>query len=152
MKNNLLAKGYEVSKINKNDYNNLSLYNLILKYKEIGSFNLSEKIHEYIRLSLHRKHKIDISSISLFWTKYYNRKDYTLLSIPVALETLESKGLISLEDSIDLITKVQNISEKGYGYLLGDFIELYQPNIIVPFLQQYNPDNLSIQCKPHLPL
>lgn len=144
VKNNLLAKGYEVSKINKNDYNLLTLNDLIVKYKEMGSFDLREKIHEYIRLSLHREQKIDISSISLFWTKYYNRKDYTLLSIPIALKTLESKKLISLENSINLITKVQNISEKGYRFLLGEFIELYKPFEIIPFLEKYNLDNIKL--------
>lgn len=144
VKKNLIAKGYEVSSIDKNDYNHLTLKELILKYKEIGSFNLGDKIHEYIRLALHRKQNIDVTSISIFWAKYYNRKDYTFYSIPMALKTLESKGIVSLEECIRLISKIQRISEKGYGYLLGSFIELYPPNVIIPLLNDCNFDNLII--------
>ncbi|AZA82238.1 hypothetical protein C1637_09580 [Chryseobacterium lactis] len=145
VKENLIAKGYEVSNIDKNDYNHLTLKELILKYKEIGSFNLGNKIHEYIRLALNRKQHIDISSISVFWTKYYNRKDYTFYSIPMALKTLESKEIVSLEECIKVISEIQNISEKGYSYLLGEFIELYQPSEIIPKIEACNLDHLSLQ-------
>lgn len=144
VKNNLIAKGFEVSTIYPNEYNILSLQELILKNKELGSYKLSNKIHEYIRLALHRKQRIDISSISIYWTKYYNRKDYTLLSIPIALKTLESNGLISLQECVKVVTSIQRISEKGYGYLLGSFIELYPPNVIIPLLNDCNFDNLII--------
>lgn len=145
VKKSLIAKGYEVSNIDKNDYNHLTLKELILKYKEIGSFNLGDKIHEYIRLALYRKQRIDIPSIYMFWTKYYNRKDYTFYSIPMALKTLESKGIVSLEECIRIISEIQDISEKGYSYLLGDFIELYQPSEIMPIIEAYNLDHLSLQ-------
>lgn len=144
VKKNLIAKGFEVSTINNNDYNILSLEEIILKNKEIGSFNLHEKIHEYIRLALHKKQSINIASISKYWTKYYNRKDYTLYSLPIALKVLEAKRLISLKECIKIISSIQKISEKGYGHLLGSFIELYPPNIIIPFLDDYNLDDLII--------
>ncbi|MCT3945705.1 hypothetical protein HZQ28_12425 [Elizabethkingia anophelis] len=145
VKKNLLAKGFEVSTITNNEYNALSLKELIIKNKEIGSYNLGNKIHEYIRLALYRKQYIDLSSISIYWTKYYNRKDYSLFSIPMALKTLEANKKISLKECIILISKIQEISERGYGDLLGSFIELYSPDVIIPILDDFNIDNLNIQ-------
>src|SRR5690606_28473162 len=109
------------------------------------SFNLGNKIHEYIRLALHRKQKIDLASISLFWTKYYNRKDYTLYGLPKALKALHTNNLLTLDECIFTITKIQNISEKGYRYLLGEFIELYQPSEIMPYIEKLNLNHLSLQ-------
>ncbi|WP_159476487.1 hypothetical protein [Chryseobacterium sp. 18068] len=145
VKKNLIAAGHEVSNIEKNEYNYLSLEELILKNKETGSFNLGNKIHEYIRLALHRKQKIDLASISLFWTKYYNRKDYTLYGLPKALKAIHTNNLLTLEECIFTITKIQNISEKGYRYLLGEFIELYQPSEIMPYIEKLNLSHLSLQ-------
>lgn len=145
VKKNLIAAGCEVSNIEKNEYNYLSLEELILKNKEKGSFNLGNKIHEYIRLALHRKQKIDLASISLFWTKYYNRKDYTLYGLPKALKALHKNNFLTLNECIFTITKIQDISEKGYRYLLGEFIELYQPSEIMPCIDKLNLNNLSLQ-------
>ncbi|WP_300604785.1 hypothetical protein [Niabella sp.] len=133
---NLASYGYTIGD-EKNEFQALTLKQLILKYKDQGSFNLGTKIHIYIRLALLEKRKIDIESISLYWTKYYNRKDYTLYSLPLALKTLETEKLISLKECIELIHKVQEMSEKGYRHLLAEFIELYHPSKIIPFLEGY---------------
>ncbi|MDQ8144421.1 ATP-binding protein [Chryseobacterium sp. CFS15] len=145
VKKNLIAAGCEVSNIEKNEYNHLTLEELILKNKEEGSFKLGNKIHEYMRLALHQKKKIDLASISLFWTKYYNRKDYTLYSLPKALKALHKNNFLTLNECIIIITKIQDVSEKGYRYLLGEFIELYQPSEIMPCIEKLNLNNLSLQ-------
>jgi hypothetical protein len=145
IKKNLIASGHEVSNIEKNEYNFLSLEELILKNKEIGSFNLGNKIHEYIRLALHRKQKIDLSSVSLFWTKYYKRKDYTLYGLPKALKALHKNNFLTLDECIFTIVKIQDISEKGYLYLLGEFIELFEPFEIIPSIEKLNLNHLSLQ-------
>lgn len=134
IRKNLLSYGYYID--SQNEFLNLSLKKLILKYREVGSFKLFEKIHTYIRLANHENREIDIESISIFWNKYYNRKDYTLLSIPTALNILESKKMLSLYECVELISKIQNISEKGYRGLLSDFIILYSPKKIINFLEQ----------------
>lgn len=145
VKKNLIAAGCEISNIEENEYNHLTLAELILKNKEMGSFNLSTKIHEYIRLALHRKKKIDISSISLLWTKYYNRKDYTFYGLPKALKALHDNSFLTLNECISTITKIQDISEKGYRYLLGDFFELYEPSEIMACVEKNNLNHLSLQ-------
>lgn len=131
---NLMSYGCKIND-EDNEFQVLTLKELIQKYKDLGSFNLGVKIHIYIRLALLESRKIDIESIYLYWTKYYNRKDYSLYSLPLALNTLESKKLISLRECIELIQKVQKMSEKGYRHLLGDFIELYPSSKIIPFIE-----------------
>jgi len=145
VKKNLIAIGCEVSNTEKNEYNHLTLAEVILKNKEIGSFDLANKIHEYIRLGLHRKKKIDISSISLLWTKYYNRKDYTFYGLPKALKSLHENKFLTLNECIYTIIKIQDISEKGYRYLLGYFFELYEPSEIMISIEKMNLNDLSLQ-------
>ncbi|GAK89309.1 reticulocyte binding-like protein 2b [Nonlabens ulvanivorans] len=118
-----------------NEYHNLTLQELIIKNQHLGSFDLRDKIHNYVRLAVLEDRKIDIESIDSFWTKYHNRKDYTLYSIPIALKTLNSEGLITLEKSVKLIKEIQQISEKGYRHLLNDFIQLNNATNIIPFLE-----------------
>lgn len=133
---NLLSYGYKIEN-NSNEYQTLTLKELIIRYKKLGSFDLRDKIHNYIRLSLLEKRKIDIQNIYLFWTKYYNRKDYTLYSLPIALNTLQTENLISLKECVQLIHDVQEVSEKGYRHLQADLIELYPPPKIIPFLEKH---------------
>lgn len=140
-KKNLLALGYIAE---KNDYLNLQLKDLISVHRDLGSFKLSVEIMNYIRLSLYKGVKIDIASISLFWTKYYNRKDYSLINIPDALHVFEKQALINRDQAVSLITAIQEQSEKGYRGLLVDYIELNSPNIVDFLLATYNIKELHI--------
>lgn len=126
-KQNIFGLGKENS---QNDYINLCLKDFILKNKHLGSFDLRDEIHNYIRLSFHQQRKIDFSNISIFWTKYYNRKDYSFITIGSALKTFESKKFIEVEDSCKLINSIQNISEKGHRYLFNDYIKQHSVDII----------------------
>lgn len=138
--NNLISYGYKIDN-GKNEYHDLTLKELICKYRDLGSFNLGGKIHNYIRLALLEHRPIDIQSIYCFWTKFYQRKDYTLYGVPVALKTLQTEGLILLKECVNLILKIQKMSEKGYRHLLAEFIELFPPSKIIPFLE----NNFDIQ-------
>ncbi|EKT4500641.1 NACHT domain-containing protein [Flavobacterium psychrophilum] len=138
---NLLALG-DIS--DKNDYLKLSLKEYILKHKDSGSFNMRVEILNYIRLSVHHNKKIDLASISLFWTKYYQRKDHTLYSLYAALPIFEKKGYIEMYDSLSLIYKIQDVSEKGYRGLLADYILEKTPEVIEKILEYFHPSNLSI--------
>ncbi len=137
---NLLSYGYRIDD-EKNEFHDLTLKELIEKHADLGSFNLRDKIHNYIRLALFENREIDIQSIYLYWTKYYQRKDYTLYSLPIALKTLQSENLISLKECVNLIHEIQEVSEKGYRYLLASFIELYPPSKIISFLE----NNIDIE-------
>jgi hypothetical protein len=144
---NLLALGYITD---KNNYLNLSLKEYILKHKDSGSFDMRVEILNYIRLSVHHNRKIDLPSISFFWTKYYQRKDHTLYSVYAALPIFEKKGYIEMYDSLSLIYKIQDVSEKGYRGLLADYILEKTPDVIKEILEHFHPSNLSISWF-HLP-
>jgi len=132
--NNLLSYGLEIDE-GKNEYHDLTLEELICKYSYLGSFNLRDKIHNYIRLALLENREIDIQNIYPYWTKYYQRKDYTFYSLPIALKTLQGEDLITLKECVKLIHEIQEVSEKGYRHLLAEFIELYPPAKIISFLE-----------------
>lgn len=132
--NNLKSYGCKIED-GKNEYQECTLNELILKYSDLGSFDLRDKIHRYIRLALLEKREIDIKSIYQYWTKYYQRKDYSLFSLPLALKTLQSENKISLKECVLFICKIQKVSEKGYSQILADFIKLYPPKKIICFLE-----------------
>lgn len=141
-KYNILGLGKESS---INDYINLNLNDFILKNKNLGSFDLRDEIHNYIRLSVHQQRKIDLSSISLFWTKYYNRKDYSFIAIGAALKTFENKHFVEVENSCNLIKSIQKISEKGHRYLFNDYIQQHSVGIIEFLYENFNYKDFLVQ-------
>lgn len=128
-----------------NDYRSLTLFDFIKKNKGIGSFDLRDEIHNYIRLSVHQQRKIDISSIFIFWTKYFNRKDYSFITIGTALKTFENKNFIEVENSCKLIKSIQKISEKGHRYLFNDYIKQHTVGIIEFLYKNFDFKDLLIQ-------
>ncbi|MCH4551986.1 hypothetical protein [Aestuariibaculum lutulentum] len=141
-KQNILGLGKESS---INDYINLSLKDFILKNKHLGSFDLRDEIHNYIRLSVYQQRQVDFSSISMFWTKYYNRKDYSFLTIGTALKTFENKNFIEVENSCKLIKSIQVISEKGHRYLFNDYIKQHSIGIIEFLNNNFDYKDLLVQ-------
>lgn len=141
-KQNILGLGKESS---TNDYINLSLKDFILKNKHLDSFDLRDEIHNYIRLSVHQQKKIDFSTISMFWTKYYNRKDYSFLTIGTSLKTFEKKDFIEIENSCKLIKSIQDISEKGHRSLFNDYIKQHSVGIIEFLHNNFDFKDLLIQ-------
>jgi hypothetical protein len=143
--NNLLSYGFKIDE-GKNEYQDLTLEKIINEYRHLGSFDLRDKIHNHIRLALLENRKIDFQNIYPYWIKYYQRKDYTLYSMPIALKTLQREGLICLKECIKLIQKIQDISQKDYRHLLAEFIILYKPAEIIAFLEKnFEIRELSIE-------
>ena len=126
------------------NYKNLSLKDFILKNKLDGSFDLCEKVHRYLRLSLHLDRDINILEISCFWLKYYNRKDYSFINVHNVLLTLEFHNYINEKFSIDLIDYLQKNSEKGMRYSLNEYLEQKPPEIIDFLTQNYNFEDLRV--------
>jgi hypothetical protein len=127
-----------------NDYCNLSLQDYLQKNRNKGSFTLREELLSYLRLALREWRKIDITSISMFFTKYYNRHDYSLNTIDEALVVFEKMGFVSWQDSIKLITRIQDQSEKGYRGLLACYLMLHEPKFIEQVLSEFEIDDLRI--------
>lgn len=141
VKDTLLALGIFPE---SNDYLNLTLKEYLQKHSLKGSFTLWPEVLSYIRLAMHQDRKIDITSISAFWTKYYQRKDYTLLSLDEALSVFEERGFVHWKNSVDLLTYLQEISEKGYRGILASYFMLHKPEFIIEVLQEYELSRLNI--------
>lgn len=140
-KQRILALGYPHE---KNDYLNLCFTDFLSKKNELGSFDFTVEILNYIRLALHQKRKIDIENISLLWVKYHQRKDYSLHSIFNALPVFEKFQFISGTESIYLINEIQEVSEKGYRHLLIEYIENKPKSIFSFIIKRFDIDELII--------
>ncbi|MHA7129238.1 hypothetical protein [Algoriphagus namhaensis] len=127
-----------------NDYLNLTLQEYLKKHGNKGSFKLWPEVLAYMRLALHQERQIDITSISVFWTKYHQRKDYTLLCLDEALTVFEEKGFIHWKDSVELLTYLQETSEKGYRGIMASYLMLHEPNFILQVLTEYDQESLRI--------
>lgn len=127
-----------------NDYKNLTLNDYIMKYACRGSFDVLKRVQAYLRLSMKENRKIDINSISKFWTMYYERKDYSVINIHEALKVFEIKGMISEIESCGLINSVQKLSEKGIRYLFDDYIEIHDVGILELLDNNFVLDELNI--------
>ncbi len=140
-KDNLLAFGVNPK---TNDYVQLSLKDYILKNRDRGSFYMWVEILSYMRLALHQNRSFDIESISVFWTKYYQRKDHSLYSLETALPIFEKLGYVEMINSVILINKIQDVSEKGYRGMLADYIMHHPPSAIAKILKEFYPRDLII--------
>lgn len=127
-----------------NKYRYIKLKDFILKYKNIGSFKMWVEILNYIRLSLKERREIDLSSISIFWPMYHERKDYSVINLDIALKAFEEKNFISEEKSIQLIVLTQSMSEKGIRHLLNGYIALHSPGILKIILNKYDIEDLEV--------
>jgi len=127
-----------------NKYRYLKLKDFILKYKNIGSFKMWVEILNYMRLSLKERREIDLSSISIFWPMYHERKDYSVISLDAALKAFEEKKFILEKESCQLIIFAQRMSEKGIRHLLNGYITLHSPDILKIILNKYDIEDLEV--------
>jgi hypothetical protein len=143
--NSVLEKLYSLGKLEKsNDYLNLSLKNYLKKHRLLGSFILNERVANYLRLSIKDKRKIDIKNIAYYFRMYYNRKDYSLVNIDVALTEFENLNKIKCKKSIGIIRDAMEMSEKGIRQLLNDYIKRHSTNIIKIINKNFDLEDLSI--------
>lgn len=108
----------------ENYYKSLSLKQLILNFSEKGSFHVNQYITKYIRLANREKRKIDIESVYLYYSMYYQRKDYTAYCLPKSLLIFYRKKYISLQECIEIIDNTMDMSEKGIRLLKTNFYNL----------------------------
>ena len=67
---------------------------------------------------------------------YFERKDYSVITINEALWTFENKKHINEYDSIDLISNLMNQSEKGIMHILTDYFNFKGSNFMKIFLKE----------------
>lgn len=127
-----------------NKYLTHTLKDLITGNSHNGSFDVWPKVLNYIRLSLYQNRRIDLQSISSFFTMYHQRKDITVINIDEALKIFEDKELIDIDTALHIIMFTQSMSEKGIRHLLCDYISLHSPDILSIILNKYHSDKLQI--------
>ena len=113
-----------------------SLEELISETAHEGSFHVQEHVLNYFRLKNHYGEKIDINSINLFQGMYFERKDYSVITINEALWTFENKKLLKEFDSINLISNLMDQSEKGIWHVLTDYFNFKDPIFMKKFLKE----------------
>ncbi len=108
----------------QNEYNEMSLEEIIQFNAHNGSFKMVDVVTSYIRLANYKKIEIDILSINLFYTMYYERKDYSVLGLSELLYEFISRDLIGIKESFDMINSFQSVSEKGIRSLAIDLVNM----------------------------
>lgn len=125
-KNILCTARYQLNELgyfgNNNIFRNKSLAEFICEKAPEGSFEVAENVKSFIRLVNYEKRIVDIESINLLWSMYYNRKDYSVYTIDDALITFENKGLINEMNSLEIIRRLMNQSEKGIRHLMVSYM------------------------------
>lgn len=106
----------------KNVYFKKSIYERLNEIAPDGSYNVIKDINSLIRLALYNNEKIDINNINYIWTMYQQRKDRSVYTIEKALIIFEKKGLISYRESLEVIFRLMNQSEKGIRHLMTSYI------------------------------
>ena len=114
----------------KNDYNSLTLKEIIFQNAIKGSFEMHDTVTGYIRLANNRERKIDIYSLAYYFTMYYERKDYSVLGLSEISYELITRDLISLEYAFDIINAFQEMSEKGIRHLANKLVNLLGENYV----------------------
>lgn len=120
---------------NDNIFLEENISNLISKNAKYGSFTVEDNILRYLRLKNKNNDSIDLNSINKFYCMYFERKDYTVISIHKALLTFEEKGYLDELNSFDIIFNLLKQSEKGIRELLEDYINLKDPIFIKKLLK-----------------
>ncbi len=115
---------YFMGRIRKNNPYLLLVAEIIKRYSKDGSFKVGDVIHKMLRLSNYEGRLVDISEIWKYYFMYGNRKDSSVLGLPDALFVYEHKKLISVEESVWIISNLQNMSEKGIWHLLSEYMNV----------------------------
>lgn len=121
--------------VNDNMFLEEDISNLISKNAKYGSFAVEDYILRYLRLKNRKNDSIDLNLINKFYCMYFERKDYTVITIHKALFTFEDKGYLDELNSFDIILNLLKQSQKGIRELLEYYINLKDPNFIKRLLK-----------------
>ena len=107
-----------------NYYKHKTLKELINEKSNLGSFYVNDYVCNYIRLANFEKRNIDIEDVCWFYFMYYNRKDYSMYTIPQALDLFVEKDFLSYSDAVKIISNAMDMSEKGIRTIMTDFYNI----------------------------
>ena len=106
----------------KNVFRSTDLMRIIVKHAPTGSFEAATIAQSYIRLANYEDRVVDINSINYIWAMYAQRKDYSVHTLDTALILFEEEGLLRESDSIEILNRLIDQSEKGIRLLLSSYI------------------------------
>lgn len=148
----------------KNMFRSTDLMNIIVKHAPKGSYETATIAQSYMRLANYENRVVDISSINYVWAMYAQRKDYSVHTLDTALILFEEAGLLSESESIEILNRLIDQSEKGIRLLLSSYINskgeactqrLMETGIL--FDSEFNadildlsPSNLNCLSKSHI--
>lgn len=107
-----------------NYYKYKSLKDIIMKESKLGSFYTNDYICNYIRLANFENRTIDIENVCWFYFMYYNRKDYSMYSLPQAMKIFTQNGFITYNEATKIIGNAMDMSEKGIRTIMTDFYNI----------------------------
>lgn len=110
-----------------NIYRTKTFMELIMQYAPSGSFSVAPAAQAFLRLANRERRQIDIFSVNYVWTMYAQRKDYSVYTMDDALIVYEEKDLIKESESVDILNKLIDQSEKGIRLLLSSYINKKGP-------------------------
>lgn len=148
----------------KNMFRSADLMGIIAKHAPTGSFEAATIAQSYIRLANYEGRVVDINSINYIWSMYVQRKDYSVHTLDTALILFEEAGLLSESDSIEILNRLIDQSEKGIRLLLSSYInakgeectrrlmktgKLFDSDFNADILD-LSPENLNCLSKSHI--
>ncbi|MET1995598.1 hypothetical protein [Enterococcus faecium] len=108
----------------ENIFLDLTMDELIKESSLSGSFSTSENLISYIRLANQEKRQINICDVSIYGGMYYERKDYSVISLPTIFKIFEEKKLLCENESINIILNAMAMSEKGIRHLFKEYVKI----------------------------
>lgn len=109
------------------DHSDFKQYESLFDCINDKAFNTKNDVSDIVLLYLKKniacKNNIDLSSINMLWNLINNHNDYSISSINDTLLFLESKNLIREEESVSILRKITDITEKGASHLLPEYVE-----------------------------
>ena len=107
----------------KNIFKHTTLQKLICSQAPYGSFQTIDYVKSFVRFNNHKKMDIEnIYMVNYVWSMYYMRKDYSVITINDALRTFEENMLIDEMQSLEIIKRLMQQSEKGIRGLMVEYI------------------------------
>lgn len=131
--------------VGENDYHKLTLSEHLEKYRFKSSFDLFTDLTDILRLHNSQDRSISFANIGNFHWKYQARHDYTLQWLPPLLQIFEKKGLTDFARSVELISSVQRVSEKGYRMLLLEYLTAHDVEMIGKVIGEFDLDELKVE-------
>ncbi len=119
-----------------NMFRNISIREFISRFAYEGSFGIIQYMESYLRLVNYEERETDIFSMNLAWIMHYNRKDYSVYTLDLALIQFERQELLNSVTSLKIIKKAMHQSEKGIRLLMTSYLNKKPVDFTIELIEQ----------------